>query len=125
MTQACVWRNEPRQKCCQPRSASHPPRPFWATQPHSAITSRIMKHALPLAAAIWLSVTVAFAAAESFAGEYADKNYLHGKAVFQLSVEQGGGEVGLFFSAGNNDGTGSAPEGQGRGRVTNKGAVEF
>jgi hypothetical protein len=84
-----------------------------------------MKHSLPLIVGTLLTISIA-SAAENFAGEYADKNYLHGKGVLQLSVEQGGnGDVGLFFSAGNNDGSGSAPEGQGRGKVTSKGTVEF
>jgi hypothetical protein len=83
-----------------------------------------MKHALLLVVGTLLTISIA-SAAENFAGEYADKNYLHGKSVFQLSVEQGGNDVGLFFSAANNDGSGAGPEGQGRGKVTSKGTVEF
>jgi hypothetical protein len=53
----------------------------------------------------------------NFAGEYADKNFLKGKGVFQMSLEQNGNTVSVFFSA--------APEADGTGKVTSKGAVEF
>jgi hypothetical protein len=61
----------------------------------------------------------------SFAGEYADKNYLSGKGVFQMSLEQTGSNVSVFFSAAHSDGSGAAPEADGKGKVTGKGIVEF
>lgn len=60
---------------------------------------------------------------ENFAGEYADKNY-HGKSVFQLSLEQSGSDVSVFFSAVHSDGSGAAPEADGKGKVTGD-AVQF
>jgi hypothetical protein len=66
-----------------------------------------------------------FSAGQNFAGEYADKNFLNGQAVFQMSLEQSGDTVSVWFSAGYNDGHGAAPEADGTGKVTDKGAVEF
>ncbi len=61
----------------------------------------------------------------NFAGEYADKKFLDGQAVFELSLEQNGNTVSVFFSAVYSDGHGAAPEANGTGEVTNKGTVEF
>ena len=61
----------------------------------------------------------------NFAGEYADKQFLNGQAVFQLSLEQSGKDVWVFFSAVRNDGQGAAPECNAAGKVTGKGTVEF
>jgi hypothetical protein len=73
-----------------------------------------------------LAIGAAIAAeTPSFAGEYADKNFLSSQAVFQLSLEQNGNSVTVWFSAGYNDGHGAAPEAGGTGKVTNKGTVEF
>jgi hypothetical protein len=67
----------------------------------------------------------ALSAGENFSGEYADKNFLNGQAVFQMSLQQSGDTVSVWFSAGYNDGHGAAPEADGTGKVTNKGTVEF
>lgn len=73
-----------------------------------------------------LSAMIAIAAeAPNFAGEYADRKFLNGQAVFQLSLEQSGSTVSVWFSAGYNDGRGTAPEAEGTGKVTSKGTVEF
>jgi len=61
----------------------------------------------------------------NFAGEYADKKFLNGQGVFQLSLEQNGKNVSIFFSAAHNDGHGAAPEADGKGEVTSKGTVGF
>jgi hypothetical protein len=63
--------------------------------------------------------------APGFAGEYADKKFLSGQAVFQMSIEQHGNTASVWFSAGYNDGHGSSPEGEGSGKVTGKGVLEF
>src|ERR1700719_684599 len=78
---------------------------------------------------IFLAVALALisigAGPADFAGEYADKKFLNGQSVFQLSLEQNGNNVTVFFSAGYNDGHGAAPEADGTGKVTPKGTVEF
>ena len=61
----------------------------------------------------------------NLAGEYADKKFLNGQAVFQLGVEPSGDGVSISFSAGYNDGHGAAPEADGKGKVTSKNTVEF
>jgi hypothetical protein len=68
----------------------------------------------------------AFAATpQDFAGEYADRNFLSGQATFQMSLEQSGNTVSVWFSAGYNDGHGIQPVADGTGRVGSKGTVEF
>jgi hypothetical protein len=79
-----------------------------------------------LAAPLLLLVVSTLAAeAPNFAGEYADKKFLNGQAVFQMSLEQSGSTVSVWLSAVYNDGHGAAPEGEGTGKVTSKGTVEF
>ena len=73
-----------------------------------------------------IAISPALAAAPAgFTGEWADKNYLKGKGVFQLSLEQKGSDVSVFFSAAHDDGSGGAPEADAKGKVTGKGMVEF
>jgi hypothetical protein len=61
----------------------------------------------------------------NFTGEYADKKFLNGQAVFQLSLEQSGNTVTIWFSAGYNNGREPAPEADATGKVNASGAVEF
>jgi hypothetical protein len=65
------------------------------------------------------------AGTSNFAGEYADKSFLGGQAVFQMSLEQRGNFVKVWFSTGYSDGHGTAPEAGGTGKVTSNGTVEF
>jgi hypothetical protein len=74
---------------------------------------------------ITLSLLSIAAGAANLAGEYSDKKFLNGQGVFELSLEQTGNNVSIFFSAGYNDGHGAAPEADGKGKVTTKGTVEF
>ena len=61
----------------------------------------------------------------NFAGEYADRNFLNGQATFQMSLEQSGNTLSVWFSAGYNDGRGLQPVADGNGKITSKGTVEF
>ncbi len=71
-------------------------------------------------------VTIAIAAdSANFTGEFADKKFLNGQAVFQMSLEQAANTVTVWFSAGYSDGHGAAPEANGTGKVAAKGQVEF
>ena len=64
-------------------------------------------------------LSTAFAAAPAgWAGEYADKKFLNGRAVFQLSIEQSGDGIQVSFDAAHNDGHGAAPEGHGPAKVS-------
>lgn len=53
-----------------------------------------------------------------WAGEYSDKKFLNGRAVFQLSIEQSGGAMQVAFDAAWNDGHGAAPEAEGPAKVS-------
>lgn len=77
---------------------------------------------------LFISVVLAsaFAAeAPNWAGEYADKKFLNGQAVFQLSIEQSGTAIQVSFDAVYNDGHGAAPEAHCPARVTGKDMLEF
>src|SRR5437899_13101794 len=63
--------------------------------------------------------------AQNFTGEYADRNFLSGQAAFQMSLEQSGSAVSVWFSAGYNDGHSIQPIADGSGKMTGKGSVEF
>ena len=54
----------------------------------------------------------------SWAGEYSDKRFLNGRAVFQLSIEQSSGRMQVSFDAVWNDGHGAAPEAEGPAKVS-------
>jgi hypothetical protein len=60
----------------------------------------------------------------SFGGEYADKRFLKGQAVFQLSLTQKGKQVQVGFDAVYDDGHGAAPDGDGMGKVVGQ-KVQF
>ena len=66
-------------------------------------------------------------AAESatWAGEYADKKFLNGSAVFQLTIEQSGSKIQVSFDAVNNDGRGCAPETQTTAKLGGKDELKF
>jgi hypothetical protein len=66
-----------------------------------------------------------FSAEPNWAGEYADKKFLNGQAVFQMSIEQSGNAIQISFDAAQIDAHGAAPEGQGPGRIISKDALEF
>ena len=76
--------------------------------------------------AILATAITAYAAdSPNFAGEYADKKFMSGQAVLQLSLEQSGKKVAIFFSGVRNDGQGAAPEFNTGGTISSKGIVEF
>ena len=78
------------------------------------------------ASILFLAGTSAFASETgNFTGEYANKKFLKGKAVFQMSLEQKGNDVSVWFSAVQNDGQGPAPEADGIGKISSKGIVQF
>jgi len=72
-----------------------------------------------------LAIVSIAAGPPNFAGEYADRNFLSGQATFQMSLEQSGSVVTVWFSAGYNDGHGLLPVADGNGKITSKGTAEF
>src|SRR5882724_525631 len=71
-----------------------------------------------------LAIVSIAAGPPNFAGEYADRNFLSGQATFQMSLEQSGSVVTVWFSAGYNDGHGLQPVADGNGKITSKGTPE-
>jgi hypothetical protein len=67
----------------------------------------------------------ALSAVPNFSGEYANKSFLNGQAVFQMSLEQSGNAVSVWFSTAYNDGHGCGPDATGTGKITAKGTLEF
>jgi hypothetical protein len=66
-----------------------------------------------------LHLSSAFAAEpSSWAGQYADKKFLGGRAVFQLTIEQSGNALQVSFDAAWQDGHGAAPEAEGPARAS-------
>jgi hypothetical protein len=72
-----------------------------------------------------LAIAAIAADAPSFTGEYADKKFLGGNAVLQMSLEQSGNTVSVWFSAIRNSGEGADPEATATGKVAGNGKVEF
>ena len=52
-----------------------------------------------------------------FDGEFSDKNFLNGQAVFEFSVQQSGNAVNIAFDAAYSDGHGATPDATGAGKV--------
>ena len=61
----------------------------------------------------------------AWTGNYTDKKFLHGKAVFQLSILQEGDLISVDFDAVYNDGHGCAPQGNGPAKVAGKDTLSF
>lgn len=61
----------------------------------------------------------------NWAGEYANENFLSGKAAFQLSIEQSGNVIEVSYNAAYADAHGAAPDGGGRAKITGKNTLEF
>lgn len=57
------------------------------------------------------------AAAGKFDGEFTDKNFLNGKAVFEFSVQQSGNALNIAFDAAYSDGHGATPDATGAGKI--------
>ena len=61
----------------------------------------------------------------SWTGNYTDKKYLNGQAVFQLNILQEGETITVDFDAVYNDGHGCAPQGNGPAKVVDKDTLKF
>lgn len=61
----------------------------------------------------------------SWAGEYADKNFFNGQAVFEMSISQSGNAIKIAFDAAYSDGHGAAPDGEGQANITGKNTLQF
>jgi hypothetical protein len=71
------------------------------------------------------TASTTFSAESNWAGEYADKKFLNGQAVFQMSIQQSGNAIQVAFDAAYVDAHGAAPEGDGRAKITGANTLEF
>jgi hypothetical protein len=80
-----------------------------------------MKRRALFAFALTLILAAHFCLARSgqdWTGQYTDKQFLGGRAVFQLTIEQSGNKMQVSFDAAWVDGHGAAPEAEGPGTVS-------
>ena len=61
----------------------------------------------------------------SWTGNYTDKKYINGQAVFQLNILQEGSQISVDFDAAYNDGHGCAPQASGPAKVVDKHTLKF
>jgi hypothetical protein len=71
------------------------------------------------------SLAVRAADSPGWAGQFADKKFLGGRAVFQLTIAQSGSAIQVSFDGAYTDAHGAAPEGQGAAKVSGKDTLEF
>lgn len=81
--------------------------------------------ALLVSIAVGATASTMFSAEPTWAGEYADKKFLNGQAVFQMSIQQSGNAIQVAFDAAYVDAHGAAPEGDGGAKITGANALEF
>jgi hypothetical protein len=83
-----------------------------------------MKTLLPL---LFLGLTLAVRAADPATGDFTGHYGLTKKtnSPFALDVQQSGKSAKTSFSAGNADGSGAAPDGDGEGAINAKGELAF
>ncbi len=81
--------------------------------------------ALLASIALVATASAMFSAEPTWAGEYADKKFLNGQAVFQMSIQQSGNAIQVAFDAAYVDAHGAAPEGDGRANITGANTLEF
>ena len=86
----------------------------------STLSSPSFLRRISLAAFLTLVACLALHGAEapSWAGEYVNKRFLNGRAVFQLSIEQSGNSMQVTFDGAYTDAHGAAPEGQGPAKIS-------
>lgn len=61
----------------------------------------------------------------SWTGNYTDKKYLNGQAVFQFNILQEGETISIDFDAAYNDGHGCAPQASGTAKAEGKDTLKF
>jgi len=80
---------------------------------------RLVPHWIPAIVFLFLCAFVAEGGdSSSWAGEYRAHQFLGGRAVFQLTIDQAGGATHVTFDAAWNDAHGAAPEADGPGMVS-------
>ncbi len=81
---------------------------------------------LTLLIAIFFACNVRAAETASWTGDYTDKKFMNGQAVFQLTLTQESSQsVKIGFDAVYNNGRDCAPEAEGRGKIEGKEKLKF
>ncbi len=80
-----------------------------------------------VSALLFIAVPVVFSPAKEagWTGNYTDKKFLNGQAVFQLNIVQEGSAISVDFDAVYNDGHGCAPQASGPAQVVDKSTLKF
>ena len=65
--------------------------------------------------AVTAVLTLTAAGTGKFDGEFSDKKFLNGQAVFEFSIQQSGNALNIAFDAAYSDGHGAAPDATGSG----------
>ena len=71
------------------------------------------------------ALVVSLAKETNWTGNYTDKKYLNGQAIFQLNILQEGETITVDFDAVYNDGHGCAPQGNGPAKVVDSNTLKF
>jgi hypothetical protein len=61
----------------------------------------------------------------NWTGEFADKKFMNGQGVFQLSITEEARTIKVSFDAVYNDGHACAPEAEGTAKIAGKGILQF
>jgi hypothetical protein len=81
--------------------------------------------ALLVSTVLGATASTMFSAEQNWAGEYADKKFLNGQAVFQMSIQQSGNSIQVAFGAAYVDAHGATPESDGQAKITGANTLEF
>ena len=84
-----------------------------------------MKDKIVFAVLLCLPVALLGEKGPTWTGNYTDKKYLNGKAVFQLNILQEGNQITIDFDAVYNDGQGCAPEANAPAKEVDKNTLTF
>jgi hypothetical protein len=86
----------------------------------STLTLPVVVRRISLTALFLFAACLVVHAADSadWTGEYSDKNFLGGSAVFQLGIAQSGSGWQVTFDAVHKDAHGAAPEAEGPGKIS-------
>jgi hypothetical protein len=84
-----------------------------------------MKTTILATAVVALLLAAAPGKEPNWTGNFTDKKFLSGKAVFQLNILDEGGKISIDFDAVYNNGHGCAPEGNGPATIMDKDTLKF
>src|SRR5262249_10456997 len=84
-----------------------------------------MKIAIVSTLLLLLAVLISQAGEANWVGNYTDKKFLNGTAVFQLNILQEGNQISVDFDAVYSNGQGCAPQANGPAKIVDKNTLNF